>query len=493
MFSLFGVVLLTSPTRGEVSSDRIKRLDAYLLSEAGRFHLPGVAYAVVDGGEIAHLNVFGHGVTEDSAFIIGSCSKTVTALAALLALDENGVDLDTPINVLLTKVTIRSSAPPPTLRQLLQHRSGLTRHQGFDPLPSLAEVEAHGFSLDVKFPPGERYSYSNRNYSLLGLIIEKVTGQTFCDVVHERVFKPVGMTASSCGSVPSVSAAPEHQYCFGFPLRVEQTNAPASQLPSGFLRCSGRDLARLQICLLHDGMLDDKKVFPAKLVRQMKTPPDEAEFGYGMGLVSGYLDDLGPIIAHEGATPTSYAFHGALPEQESGIVLLININLFDPFTDHGETIYKNMLRILDGREPVTSHPYRIWVPWALIPVLLVTVWQAGVLLTRWKRAGWPFAWPTTPRQVFSLVLQVVLPVGIWFLVLSWVNVPFKEVLQLDPDVVWSFLFLTATGMATGVIKSCGGKAIQQRRRKVAGDKNTRRASSPTSKQLCRNLDKSQSF
>ena len=464
LFSLLVSVFVTSPSQGEVSPDRIERLDGYLSSEAARFHLPGVAFAVVEGDEIAHVKVFGDGITEDSAFIIGSCSKTVTALAALLAFDETGIGLDTPINRLLTKVTIPGEVTPPTLRQLLQHRSGFTRVQGFDDLPSLAEVEAHGFLLDLKFPPGERFSYSNRNYSLLGLIIEKVTGQAFCEFVHEQVFKPAGMMTSSCGSVPLVSAAPEHQYCFGFPRRVAQTNARASQLPSGFLRCSARDLARLQICLLHDGMLDDKQVFPAKLVRQMKTPPDEAEFGYGMGLANGYLDDLGRIIAHEGATPTSYAFHGALTEKEFGIVLLININLFDPFTDHGKTIYKNMLRILDGQEPVSSHPYRIWVRWALIPVLLFTVWQAGVLLIRWKRAGWPFVWPTTPRRGFSLVFQLVLPVGIWFLVLRWVKVPFKEVLQLDPDVMWSFLFLTATGMVTGVIKGCGGEAIQSRRR-----------------------------
>ena len=414
LFSLLVSVFVTSPSQGEVSPDRIERLDGYLSSEAARFHLPGVAFAVVEGDEIAHVKVFGDGITEDSAFIIGSCSKTVTALAALLAFDETGIDLDTPINRLLTRVTIPGEVTPPTLRQLLQHRSGFTRVQGFDDLPSLAEVEAHGLSLDLKFPPGERFSYSNRNYSLLGLIIEKVTGQAFCEFVHEQVFKPAGMRTSSCGSVPLVSAAPEHQYCFGFPRRVAQTNARASQLPSGFLRCSARDLARLQICLLHDGMLGDKQVFPAKLVRQMKAPPDEAEFGYGMGLANGYLDDLGRIIAHEGATPTSYAFHGALTEKELGIVLLININLFDPFTDHGETIYKNMLRILDGQEPVSSHPYRIWVRWALIPVLLFVVWQAGVLLIRWKRAGWPFVWPTTPRRGSSLVFQLVLPVGIWF-------------------------------------------------------------------------------
>ena len=288
------------------------------------------------------------------------------------------------------------------------------------------------------------------------------------------------MTASSCGSLPLVSAAPEHQYFFGFPVRVEQTNARAFQLPAGFLRCSAHDLARLQICLLHDGMLDGKQIFPANLVRQMKAPADGLEFGYGMGLANGYLDDFGRIIAHEGATPTSYAFHGALTEQKVGIVLLININLFDPFTDHGELIYQNMLRILAGQEPITSHPYRVWVRWGLIPVLLFTVWKAGVLLFRWKRAGRPFVWPRTARQRLSLVVQLVLPVGIWFLVLRWAHVPFTVVLRHDPDVIWSLLFLTATGTVTAVIKSCGSEAIQPPRRELAVDKNPRRASSPTS-------------
>ena len=158
LFSLLVSVFVTSPSQGEVSPDRIERLDGYLSSEAARFHLPGVAFAVVEGDEIAHVKVFGDGITEDSAFIIGSCSKTVTALAALLAFDETGIDLDTPINRLLTRVTIPGEVTPPTLRQLLQHRSGFTRVQGFDDLPSLAEVEAHGLLLDLKFPPGERFS-----------------------------------------------------------------------------------------------------------------------------------------------------------------------------------------------------------------------------------------------------------------------------------------------------------------------------------------------
>jgi CubicO group peptidase (beta-lactamase class C family) len=460
LMSLFVSGLVAPLIQGEDLPQRVERLDQYLSSEAKRFHLPGVAIAVVEGDEIVHVSTFGEGVAEDSAFIIGSCSKTVTALAALLAFDEAGIDLETPITTLLDGVTVHGEDRPPTLRQLLQHRSGLTRAQGFDVVPSLSEIEAHGLSLDLKFPPGKRFNYSNKNYALLGVLIEKVTAQTYCQYIQEHVFERAGMMASSCGPFPSTSnAVPEYQYCFGFPLRVGMTEVPETQIPSGFLRCTAHDLARLQICLLHDGAIDGDQIFPARLVRQMKTPSGEREFGYGMGLSNRNLDGLGLIHAHEGATPTSYAYHGALAEKELGIVLLININFFDPFTDHGETIYENMLRILDGQEPIATDPYRIWVRWALIPVVLFTVWQVGRLLIRWRKAAWPFAWPTTPRLWLSLVFQLVLPIGIWIAVLNWVQTPFVATWEHDPDIIGAFLFMTAAGMVTGVVKTCAGDVL----------------------------------
>ena len=74
LISLLVPLLATPPAGGAVSPERIKRLDRYVQGEVSRFHLPGLAMAVVDGDEIVHVNVFGDGVTEESAFIIGSDS-----------------------------------------------------------------------------------------------------------------------------------------------------------------------------------------------------------------------------------------------------------------------------------------------------------------------------------------------------------------------------------------------------------------------------------
>jgi hypothetical protein len=274
------------------------------------------------------------------------------------------------------------------------------------------------------------------------------------------------MRASSCDPKAADDAAPEHQYVFSFPAEVRSPDVPLTHVPAGFVRCSVRDLARLQICLLHDGILDGQQIFPPHLIQLMKTPAGEADFGYGMGLGKGYMPEFGPVFAHEGATPTSYAFQGVLPEKKLGVVLLTNINLFDPFTDHGEQIYNNLFRILHGREPEDFFPFRIWIRWALIPILLISIGQAVILLVRWQRAGWPFTWPTTRQQRLSWLFQLLLPIGIWWLVLYWVEVPLSQAIRLDPDIMWSFLFLTALGMVTGLIKSGGGEALQPSRKQA---------------------------
>lgn len=451
----FLLLLFCHVADAQLNEDRWRQLDQYLTEEAERFHLPGLSVAIVERGEVVHSFNHGAEITSDSSFLIGSCSKTITALAALLALKDADVDLDAPLTDVFSKVRIKGSKAP-TLRQLLQHRSGLKRQQGFLELPSVEGLESQGFDLRLKAAPGRRYEYSNLNYALLGRVIEKVSDQTFCQFVRTRVFEPVGMESSHCElDATEADWAPEHQYLFGFPARVSPTRPPDSHVPAGFLRCSARDLTRLQICLLQDGELDGQQVFPSELVQLMRTPAKGAERGYGMGLVNGDHSTLGRLFAHEGATATSYSLHAAFPERQLAVAMLININLYDPFTDHGEAIYENVFRILAGEEPTNTRPYRIWFRWVLLFMVAFSVIQFTLFVIRWWRAGRPWHWPTTPRKRLFVCAQCVLPLFIWWFILRAVQVPFLQALKLDPDVMWSLVVLTAIGMASNGLKNCG--------------------------------------
>jgi CubicO group peptidase (beta-lactamase class C family) len=329
---------------------------------------------------------------------------------------------------------------------LLSHHSGLTRSQGFDELPTRDELARRRHTLVLHHPPGERYDYCNLNYGLLGLVVETLVDEPFADYVRRRVFVPAGMNSSTCSQTgPKDSWAPEYKYCFGFARRVQATAAPAAQVPAGFIRCSVGDLARLQVILAQDGAIDGRGVFDASIIQQMKSPWGGGKFGYGMGVQTGnYAGE--PLLAHEGATPTAYAFHGYLPGRDLGIVLLTNINLFDPFTDHGEAVVKNVFQILADQPPQRVYPVRIWVRWVVLGAVLLAAWRLG---RRWlgrRQAPWRWRLPARRNDRVALAASVIVTVVVWYGVLHWTQIRLTALFDLEPDMMWSVVFLTLASL-----------------------------------------------
>ena len=446
----------------DVSTERLRVLDEYLDRESAKFNLPGIAVAVTSQGEIVHEKIEGRAIESDSAFVIGSCSKTITALATLIALQNTNTDLNTPVEEILPRLKFFGVDEPPRIVHLLQHRSGLVRSQGFDVLPSLASLKSDGHTIRLRQVPGERFAYCNLNYSILGLIIENLTGQSFADFTKSSLFVPAGMHSSSCDKNAG-GFAPEYQYCFGIARQAKTTDVPASRIPAGFIRCSAHDLARLQLALSQDGLIDGKQIFHKNIMQQMKSPPEESGFGYGMGVYRGN-HRFGPLVAHEGATPTSYAFHGLLTEDDVGFVLLTNINLFDPFTDHGEAIYENILRILKGEPAERTLPIRIWVRWLVLGALVLTVWQMTSMVLRWRKSGWPFNFPKSAGDRISLAMQLLVPIAVWYAVLRWTQTPLITVFEMEPDLMWSFAYLTVSGVFTGCLRKCVPREVLRKQR-----------------------------
>lgn len=439
----------------EVSDQRLAELDRFWDVQYDQFRLPGLAAAVVDANGTAHIKIRGTGISNDSAFLIGSCSKSITALTALLVLEQKSVELDRAVSDLLPNLEFVGHERSVRIRDLLQHRSGLTRRQGFDDLPTLQELEANRWQLHPAKPPGEEFAYCNLNYSVLGLVIEELTGLPFPDAARTYVFQPLSMDHSYAGAAPEKApVAPEHRCMFGFAQQVPPTQVKPSRVPSGFVRCSIDDLARFVSCLMNDGLMDGQQVFPAELIRRMRTPKDD-EFGYGMGLNCGYFDPVGSVIGHEGATGTAYAAFAFFPDQQLGLVFVTNVNLFDPLTDSGSAIFKSAVRMLGGDEPLAVRPYRLWIRYALIIAGVLTVFQTGRALARWFATGASLRIPSDAAGRLGLLATFAVPVMIWALVLWWTQIPLRHVLRIEPDVMWTLLALTGLGMVRGVIDQCG--------------------------------------
>jgi D-alanyl-D-alanine carboxypeptidase len=168
----------------------------------------GAAVAVFQGGAMVHHHGYGLANVElgvaveaDTVFPICSISKPITATLIMMLVEDGLLDLDAPVGRYLPAFGHEAV----TLRHLLTHTSGLSnynagerflRHEGRLALPA-AERLAFLLTQAAEFTPGERYSYCNTGYVLLGFIVEAVTGRRFHEVLRERVFGPCGMDQSN--------------------------------------------------------------------------------------------------------------------------------------------------------------------------------------------------------------------------------------------------------------------------------------------------------
>ncbi len=177
----------------------LDRLDLHVREVAREWATPGVAVAVTDRertlGVIAHGHAdvgSGTPVTPGTLFQIGSISKSFAALAVLREVEAGRLSLQAPVTDYLPWLPLRTAGEPITLHHLLSHTSGLP--PGMEASPSTLG-EALRLARIEPVAPG-RFFYSNLGYSLVGLVLERVSGKPIADVLRESVLDPAGMAAT---------------------------------------------------------------------------------------------------------------------------------------------------------------------------------------------------------------------------------------------------------------------------------------------------------
>ncbi len=175
---------------------------ALVQEEMAAQSIPGLAIAIIEHGHVRMARGFGYAnvehavpVTAATVFQSGSVGKQFTAAAVMLLVEEGKLSLDDPIGHYLPE------APPSwqaiRIRHLLTHTSGIADYttEAFDVRRAYTEAELVRTicALPLEFPAGERYSYSNSGYLLLGAIMDRVSGRHYSELLRERVFQPLGM------------------------------------------------------------------------------------------------------------------------------------------------------------------------------------------------------------------------------------------------------------------------------------------------------------
>lgn len=380
---------------GEVESVLAEQLD-----ESG---VSGGAVALVSEGRVDARGVGIAGgdreATADTPFVIGSASKSFTALAVMQLVDAGRVDLEAPVRDYVPEFELADQhVDDITVRHLLQQTSGLDDLAGGPLLASAADgtpLAAVAELRDARLAslPGEDWLYANANYVLAGLVVERASGLSYGDYVQREIFTPLGMTHSSAGTgaVGSDALAAGHRFWFGVPVATEPTRRDAT-LAAGYLISTAADLGRYLSLYLAGGRgPDGTRIVSADAIRTLLAGGPDAVLGswaqgqdsrYAMGWFAGGPWGEGSVF-HPGNTPDTTTMLTIFPDRGVAVAVAVNAGNELPVPGNpfiADRVTRNVVHSALG-QPVLDLPsmWRFYAVFDLVALLLVGAAAWGLL------------------------------------------------------------------------------------------------------------------
>lgn len=375
----------TSPRmnqKPDVSVARISDVEQFVSDWVSDDRIPGATVSIFDpNGTTA--SAFGaqnlqsnDPATPDTLMGIGSCTKSFTAMAILQLGEAGKLSVEDAVE---KYVNVYSDVPgnPITIRDLLTHSSGLpsdgmataliSRMMGLDPVevPLSDDEDFHrhvaGALNDRATHLDEPFFYYNSGYTILGEIIEELTGQQYADYIAEKILNPLGMERSTFA-----------QEAFGAdddtmtPYYKEDGSSTTGSFPfdesihaAGGMLSSVRELSRYGRMQLNGGILDGEQILSEKKIKEARTPVSQRErlvdgtaqkYAYGW-MVREFLDDT--LVCHGGGIGVYNAFLGYLKDAELGVAVQCTTSP----TTHPMHVGPGVLTTLLGEEPADAVPH----------------------------------------------------------------------------------------------------------------------------------------
>jgi CubicO group peptidase (beta-lactamase class C family) len=334
---------------------RFSKLEQFVFDKMSETKLPGLSAAIVEAGEVVWSRGFGFRdidrglpATPRTLYAIASVTKSFTAVAVMQLAERGKLTVDDPLEKYVS-LRLHSSDEPVRIRHLLSHTSGLPAlayaesvirgavGAGEHWLPVGSYNDLLTFMTDahdwVVAAPGERWFYLNEGYALLGCIIERCSGTSYEDYVHQNILEPLGMSRSFFNRAPvekdQDAATP---YIITRDGERKPSTYPYGGITSdGGLISTATDLARYVSMLLGSGTLGGTQILMPDSVAALETPRasrglegpfGDLSYGYGLGVTPDFLGHC--LVNHSGSLYVATAWMGYIREEGVGIVLLSN-------------------------------------------------------------------------------------------------------------------------------------------------------------------------
>jgi CubicO group peptidase (beta-lactamase class C family) len=339
---------------------KFQRLDEIVVKLMRKFRVPGLALSIIKDGEQMYEKGYGARnleenlpMTEDTLIGIGSISKSFTALLILQLQEEGFLNVEDSVSNYL-EIEPFLSHQDITISHLLSHSSGIPSadaqwlpitisygdYKRIYPVTSREDYLRHISELrtEIYFKPGKKFFYNNDMFSLLGIIIERLTGKSFETVLQQNIFNPLNMNRSTVNR-EVLEDDPQKNYIRGYlhkgekeDIRLEHPKLPFSrdlQAPGG-IYTSMHELSNYAKFLIRKGKIDTHQVISPESIELLWKPRIACPYGYGKEpkYCFGWVkeDDVfeHTIYHHGGGLGVSTSFFGVIPEINLGISVAEN-------------------------------------------------------------------------------------------------------------------------------------------------------------------------
>ncbi|WP_329535731.1 beta-lactamase family protein [Streptomyces sp. NBC_01450] len=318
---------------------------------------PGAMVRVDDNGTIHRLSegvadrATGRAITTTDRFRVGSVTKSFSAVVLLQLVDEGKLDLDASVNTYLPGLLPDNRI---TVRQVMSHRSGLydyTNDMFAQTVPGFESVRNKVFSYQdlvtlslkhaVTNAPGAAYSYSNTNFVVAGMLIEKLTGHSVATEYQNRIFTPLNLTDTFYVH-PDTAIPGTHANGYLTPDEAGGALVDSTEQTVSWAQSAGAVISSTQdLDTFFSALMSGQLMSAAQLAQMQQWTTVNSTQGYGLGLRRRDLSCGISVYGHTGTVQGYYTYAFASKDGKRSVTALAN-------TSNNVDVLNTMARTLES-------------------------------------------------------------------------------------------------------------------------------------------------
>ncbi len=424
-----------------IDNQTFNKIDNHIKKVQNEVNIPSISIGIVKDDKLVYKKSYSEdkNINENSLYYIGSLTKSFTALAILQLIEEKKLNLDDSIKKHLPwfKIKDMENIDKITIRTLLNQTSGFSTFEG---LKNFDDWDSSDFALEktimalkdisLKSEPSKTFQYSNINYQILGLIIEKVSGVSYDQYINKNIFQKLSMNNSfaSLDNLDKNNLVQAHIHWFGHPIKSDY---PFSKimLPAGYIVSNIEDMSKY--------LINQINIEVSKNIKQIQTqsaPIVKDSLYYGFGWFTHTKDELS--LDHLGSTPGYTSTMIIYPQDKLGIILLSNTTSYTLGNSRLTSLASDIIDIIKNKEPKDKAI-------DIISIIAYIFFIIAIII----KLFFIYRFIKKPKNIskfkitISIIFDILIILSLYILLPKLYNLTFGVFLMFSPDIGYLMLGL----------------------------------------------------